>query len=187
MAPKIDGRIDEVGWQDGISGFIPPRRRSAAAESTTFLYLHDEGNLYIAARCHESVMDSLSAHASQRDGLVHADDCVGFFLQPDPAVPTVYQVYFNSMGEVFDQSIVWEDVWYEASRNWDGEYEVATRREADRWSIEIRIPLAQFGAKTESGAAMGLNFRRKQPRLNTSADWMPIDYDPRTLGVLRFE
>jgi hypothetical protein len=31
---------------------------------------------------------------------------------------------------------------------------------------------------------MGLNFRRKQARLDTAADWMPIDYDPSSLGVL---
>jgi hypothetical protein len=70
-------------------------------------------------------------------------------------------------------------------RHWDGEYEIGVHRDDDFWSIEIRIPVEQFGIKIESGQNWRINFRRKQPRLETTADWQtPIDYKPDTFGLL---
>jgi hypothetical protein len=54
--------------------------------------------------------------------------------------------------------------------------------------MEARIPLSELGATSESGSKLGLNFRRKQARLSTSADWMvPISYSPKTYGVLELK
>ena len=73
----------------------------------------------------------------------------------------------------------------DGDRQWDGEYIVKTDRKNDHWSIEIAIPLAQFNITGDPGTTMGLNFRRKQPRLGGSADWqVPIDYDPKTFGLM---
>ena len=73
-------------------------------------------------------------------------------------------------------------------RNWNGEYELGIAKSSDSWSIEARIPAEQLGAKLSSGKDWHLNFRRKQKRLDSSADWMlPIGADPQTLGVLTFE
>jgi len=42
-----------------------------------------------------------------------------------------------------------------------------------------------LGGIAEPGKKWKINFRRKQRRLDTVADWqVPIDYDPETLGFL---
>ena len=102
---------------------------------------------------------------------------------------TVYQIYVNPSGTIFDQRITFdENMWYTADRTWDGEYDVATQRVDDRWSVEIRVPLSALGAGAQTDSAWGLNFRRKQARTGAAADWqVPIDYDPGTIGELKFE
>jgi len=101
----------------------------------------------------------------------------------------VYQIYVNPSGTVFDQRISFDEtMWYTTDLEWDGQYEVATSQGDDHWSIEIGIPLAQFGPAPDRGSGWGLNFRRKQARAAAAADWqIPIDYDPRTFGELVFE
>lgn len=98
----------------------------------------------------------------------------------------VYQIYFNPLGSVFDQKIsVSPEAGFDADRTWNGTYEVKTIKGSDFWSIEVRIPLNQFEFAIKSGQKWGLNFRRKQKRFNSSADWqVPITYDPETYGYL---
>ena len=134
-------------------------------------------------------MVDVKALVEDRDGSVYGEDCVGYFLQPDPDEMTVYQIYVNPLGTVFDQKITFDEtMWYTADREWDGEYAVATQRTDDRWSVEIAIPLEQLGGDIEANPAWMVNFRRKQARTNAAADWqVPIDYNPGTFGELSFE
>ncbi len=185
----IDGRITESFWREPESVFFDPEGESMQTDPTSFYFAYDHDNLYIAARCTELKMDSMVATASEHDGPVYGEDCIGFFFQPDPAVDTVYQIYFGASGAVYDCKI-WrgEDGWMDYDRNWNGEYELGIAKSADSWSIEAHIPAEQLGAKLSSGKDWHLNFRRKQKRLDSSADWMlPIGADPQTLGVLTFE
>ncbi|MBD3218088.1 MAG: hypothetical protein GF310_07410, partial [candidate division Zixibacteria bacterium] len=187
--PNIDGRITESFWGEPETVFFDPEGESMQADPTSFYFAYDNDNFYIAAKCTEMNMDSMVATASEHDGPVYSEDCIGFFFQPDPAVDTVYQIYIGASGAAYDCKI-WrgEDGWMNYNTNWDGDYEVVVAKSADFWSIEARIPAAQLGAELSTNKDWHLNFRRKQKRLDTSADWMlPIGADPQTLGVLTFE
>jgi len=187
--PRIDGKPSDVCWgaADPIAELYTGYGYSDVDGHTEFSFGHDDENLYVSAVCHDEIMEELVANTTERDGAVYAEDCVGLFFQPDPEEMVVYQVYFSPLGTVFDQRISFDEtMWYTTDRAWDGEYEVATFQGDDHWSIEIAIPLAQFGAT--DGGKWGLNLRRKQARAAASADWqVPIDYDPRTFGELAFE
>lgn len=189
--PRIDGKPSEQCWlgAGAIEGLYTGYGYSDVDGDTEFSFGHDEGNLYVAAVCHDEIMEELVAGVTERDGAVYSEDCVGFFFQPDPEEMVVYQVYVNASGTVFDQRISFDEtMWYTTDLEWDGQYEVATFRGDDHWSIEIGIPLAQLGVSPDDGSRWGLNFRRKQPRAGGAADWqVPIDYNPRTFGELVFE
>ena len=76
----------------------------------------------------------------------------------------------------------------EADRDWNGDYQVATGKGDGFWSIEVKIPLEQLGTTAESGQQWRVNFRRKQQRLGSTADWqVPISYDPTTYGIMKME
>ncbi len=183
--PVVDGRVDDECWQDPETVLFAYGGGKAKTDPAEFYFAHDGGNLYVAASCSDEEPGSAASSASKRDGAVYADDCVGYFFQPDTSERVVYQVYANPDGVVFDQRIVIrEDGSWEADPDWNGEYEVGTAREADGWGIEMRIPLDQLAAGI---GTWGVNFRRKQPRLG-NGDWqVPISYDPGTYGLLVFE
>ena len=186
-APTIDGQVDEPGWGVPVTRFFHYEGGEAKTDPVQFHFGRDDENLYVAAVCRDEKPDSIIARAEEQDGPVYAEDCVGYFFQPDTAEDVVYQVYFNPLGTVFDQRIaIQEDGYWDVDRNWNGSYEVKTTRGVDGWSIEARIPLAELGAVGTPGP-WGLNFRRKQPRLG-NADWqLPISYDPGTYGYLTLE
>jgi predicted phosphodiesterase len=188
--PVIDGDVSDACW----GRCTPVRKLHAPYDETVdgateFSFACDAENLYLSAVCYDPEMVNLAAEVEERDGPVYGEDCVGYFFQPDPDEMTVYQIYVNPLGTVFDQKITFDEtMWYTADRDWDGEYEVATRRMDDRWSVEVRIPLAQIGGDLEKTPSWMANFRRKQARTSASADWqVPIDYNPGTFGELSFE
>ena len=185
--PKLDGKLDEACWQAAVSGLLAPGGEPSALDPTRFYFAFDRDNLYLAARCEDSQIDSVTAEVAEQDGPVYSEDCVGYFVQPNLYEKIVYQIYFNPRGTAYDvQYKAGTDGYLSGDRSWDGVYEVGTARTAEAWTIEVRIPLAQLGVSAESGQDWGLNFRRKQPRLGSAADWQqPIDTDPQTLGVLR--
>jgi len=187
--PIIDGKISELIWKNPITHFFGTKGGLMDIEPVEFYFAHDEANLFIAARCSESAMDSLAAKSIERDGPVYGEDCVGFFFQPDRNLKTIYQVYFNPLGIVFDQRIVInDDNRYEVDREWNGTYEIKTVKGDGFWSIEARIPFSELGVEGTSEREWGINFRRKQARMKSTADWLyPISYDPSTFGVLVLE
>jgi hypothetical protein len=68
---------------------------------------------------------------------------------------------------------------------WDGDYEVASRRAADHWVIELHVPFETIGISGGPPATpLRLNMRRKQRSLETTADWMPVGFDPAFMGWL---
>jgi predicted phosphodiesterase len=186
--PVIDARIDEPCWRDPVQRFFGPDGGSAMIDPIQVYFAHDGQNVYVAAVCHDPRIDSLRTTATERDGAVYNDDCVGFFIEPMFRSGTAYQIYVNPLGTVFDQKLERQAGGsYSGDRTWNGEYEVRTQRSPFAWIVEMRIPIAQFATRIGKNQPWRLNFRRKQPRLGTSGDWqVPIDYDPATFGFLQF-
>jgi predicted phosphodiesterase len=183
---EIDGKVTEDFWQNPVTRLYSRDGDKSPVDSVYFYFGYDENNLFLAAVCRESQPDSIMASITEHDGPVYGEDCVGYFFRPFAGQDTAYQIYFNPNGAVFDQVIYNDDRGYwTGDRSWNGEYEVKTFHENGYWSVESRIPLKQFGAKLEKGLKWGVNFRRKQKRLDTAGDWQtPIDYNPDTYGIL---
>jgi len=184
-APVIDGKC----WQTPANVLFDPDGALSQIEPADFFFAYDSKNLYFAARCRESKMDSIVAKVTKNDGGVSGEDCVGFFIQPNPKLDTAYQIYFNPLGTVLDQKIYRGHFgYYFGNRHWDAKYKVKTSKDNDYWYVEAAIPLAQMHIKAASGQSWGLNFVRKQKRLKNSADWqVPVDYDPQSFGVLKLK
>jgi len=188
-APQIDGKIEEECWRNPQFRLFASDGSEAEIEQTEYYYAYDEDNLYLAVRCTESEPDSIRSNATEHDGAVYADDCVGYFLEPDFGSQNIYQIYFNPDGISYDARYwIGDDGWRDGTRDWNGKYDVKTIKGDDYWSIEIKIPLEQFEIKSDSIEKMRLNFRRKQQHLKAVADWqLPLEYDASYYGHLIFK
>jgi len=183
LLPVIDGKITEPFWQKPVYKLFAPDGGAMMIDSAYFYFAHDENNIYIAALCKESKMDAIVVKVNEQDGAVYGEDCVGYFFIPNRDTEIIYQIYFNPNAIVFDQKI--SNNGYNADREWNGNYEVKTFKGKNFWSIEVRIPLEQLDAKVAQDQQWGVNFRRKQPRYKSTADWqVPIQYDPKSYGLL---
>jgi 3',5'-cyclic AMP phosphodiesterase CpdA len=182
----IDGQLSEDVWNRPTTEGFAPDGSPAQGEPASFYFAWDDSSLYLAVVCAEDSLESLAAAVSEHDGPIYAEDCVGYFLQPETADGPAYQVYFNPLGVAFDQRITVENgEGVAADRDWNGTYRVGSSRGDDHWAIEVGMPLSQLGAEGKAGRTWALNFRRKQHRLRTSVDWLvPISYNPRDYGVL---
>jgi hypothetical protein len=189
LPPKIDGILSEDVWQAPETRFYSPSGEPTDNEPVEFFFAHDSANLYLAAHCIESKVDSIRADVSERDGAVYGEDCVGYLFCPEAADGIVYLVYFNPNGIIFDQKIVWDSTgYYKSHPDWNGSYEIMTRMGDDFWDVEVRIPLSEFGDFAAGSSSWDVNFRRKQNRLNSSGDWqVPRNYDPKTFGKMTLQ
>jgi hypothetical protein len=188
--PALDGRVSEPCWRRAVPEevFYASDGTPGVEGETAFRFGYDRENLYVAAVCRDAGIGDLSAEVVERDGPVYAEDCVGFFIQPDRDAMEVYQIYVNPRGTLFDQRITFDEtMWYTTHIDWNGDIDAATSRHSDRWSVEVSIPFSAIGLDGPPEGPVGLNFRRKQPDAWPPADWqVPIDYDPHTFGQLRF-
>ena len=184
--PKIDGKLTEACWSCPVTELYDPGGKAMAIDSVYFYFAHDDKYLYLGALCRENRPDSVFASVSKRDGAVYGEDCVGYFFIPDTNQPYIYQIYFNPRGTIFDQKITYDETGYKsAERDWKADCKVKTFRGESYWSLEARLPLEQFGETPAEGTDWGLNFRRKQKRLDNAADWqVPIEYHPDDMGRL---
>jgi hypothetical protein len=189
MPLAIDGNVAEPIWSNAETLLFASDGGEMTIDPVGFYFAYDDDNLYIAAKCYETKMDSMAASVVEHDGPIYAEDCIGLFLQPDVGKAIAYQIYFNPLGRAFDQKLTMDENGYmSGDRGWNGEYDIKTIHGDDFWTVEAAIPLKQIGATVRQGTKMGLNFRRKQARLSSSADWqVPIDYDPKTFGILIME
>ncbi len=183
--PVIDGSIKEKLWQKPVTHLFTNDSEAMKTDSVRFYFAADSANLYLAAVCFDPNPDSIRVKATERDKGVHLDDCVGWFLLPDTSKGDIYQVYFNPNAVVLDQKIaVSPEGKMDVDMAWSADVEVKAAKGKDYWSVEAKLPLAQFGVAAKPGNVWGLNFRRKQPGRKASADWQPISYDPHGLGLM---
>ena len=184
--PLIDGDLDENVWKEPITYLFAQDGSAMTIEPVSFYFAWDKDNLYLAAKCTETKMDSIAARATKHDGAVYAEDCVGYFIQPNTEDGPVYQIYLNPLGKPFDQKItVKNGIGVAADREWNGQYQVKAFKGKDYWTIEAKIPLRQLGVKAQTGKSWGIGFRRKQRRLSSAADWLvPTSYDSKDYGIL---
>ncbi len=183
--PKVDGKVIEQLWRRPVMDLFTNDSEAMGTDSVRFYFAADTANLYLAAVCFDPHPDSVRANATERDKGVHLDDCVGWFLAPDTAKGTIYQVYFNPNAVVLDQKItVSPEGKMDVDMAWNADVTVKAAKGKEYWSVEARLPLAQFGTRAKPGDVWGLNFRRKEPGKKANADWQPITYDPHGLGLL---
>jgi len=188
-APEIDGIIEEACWQKPQTVLLDSDGQPATSDPVEFYFAYDNNNLYLAAKCYDSKIDSILAKITEHDGAIYSDDCVGYFIEAKLHSDTAYQIYFNPSGIAFDQKLILSSTgWMNTERSWNGSYETVTKLEKDYWSIEVKIPMELLGYSLRNGDKCRLNFRRKQPRTGDNINWQtPIDYNPNTWGYLLFK
>lgn len=177
-APKLDGVVDDAVWQevapitDFYQNISQMRAFTIKGESRAYVG-HRDGVLYIGIRGYEPSTHDLTAAAQDRDDLAYQDDCVEVFFDANLDSRTYHQYVINSIGTIMDQYNNGES--RGGDLGWNGALESAQYLGEDFWSIELAIPLGQFGVPAPStGDVWGANIARiRITHASEYGQWVP--------------
>ena len=159
---RIDGRLDEEVYAAiaPIGGFVQqlPIEGVPATEPTDLWVFFDEDNLYVAARCHDSQADRITANELRRDnnGIWQYNDNFTVAIDTFHDRRTGFFFQTNPIGGVRDQAI--NDG--ANNVNWNTVWDVKTSRFDGGYTLEMIIPFKSLRYRAAGPQTWGINIRR---------------------------
>lgn len=183
---RLDGRLDEPAWRDaGVIADLTqqaPRPGEATPFRTEVRILADRYHLYFGITCEDPDSERIAVHTMQRDGNMSGDDTVSLVLDTFLDHRTGYLFEVNASGARLDGLI--SDPNLDASLDWDGIWDVATRRTATGWTAEIVLP-AQTIRFNRTNGEWGFNVQRYVARDQITLRWSGATLDAKILDLRR--
>ena len=171
--PVIDGLTDEcwnaVPWGGGFIQ-MQPAENKPPSQQTEFKVLHDNNNLFVLIRAHDTEAEKISRIISRRDNF--SGDMVQIELDSYYDGQTAFSFTATASGTKGDEMISqngqnWDE-------NWNPVWFLATSIDDSGWTAEMRIPLSQlrFGKKEEQ--VWGMQIMRHIYRNEERSAWQYI-------------
>jgi hypothetical protein len=179
-APVIDGRLSDAAWAQAevLTGFVQkePLEGRPASERTEVRVLYDADALYVGAWLFDA--GELVVGRAARDAPLNDTDA--FLLILDTYLDRQNGLVFATTpaGIEYDAQVTNEGQGGGFNLNWDGNWRVATSRDADGWYVEMRIPFSTLryagrarrpGGSTSSGGYAGRTSRQSGRRSRGSS------------------
>ncbi len=152
----IDGKLDDPLWQECHPLFLLPAFNlkniaDVCEVETQVRIVRDEQHLYIAYDCREPQMPLMVCEERQRDDArTWSDSSLEIFLyQEGGARQFYYQWIINAVGSISDYEH--ERIGAKSINNlgWNSNCQYAVQRLEDRWTAEVKIPLAEIAYNPE--------------------------------------
>ncbi|MBI2822471.1 MAG: carbohydrate binding family 9 domain-containing protein, partial [Acidobacteria bacterium] len=183
--PHIDGVLDEEVWRSAalIDRFVQqePAIGAPATERTEVRVLYDARHMFIGLYAFDSDPAGIIATEMRRDSdRLFEEDNFQIILDTFNDRRSGYMFVTNPLGAKLEQQISEEGegsgrgTTSNINRNWDGVWEVASRRVDDGWTAEIAIPTTTVRFRQAESQIWGVNFMRNIRRKNEQAFWAPI-------------
>ncbi|MBI4474140.1 MAG: hypothetical protein HY646_15830 [Acidobacteria bacterium] len=191
--PRIDGIPDEEIWRASAAAgdFIQqePNEGEPSTERTEVRIVYDPSHIYIAVHAYDSDPQAINATEMRRDSpRILDEDNFQVIIDTFNDLRSGYMFVTNPLGAKLEQQISEEGEGdrrgnnSNVNRNWDGVWDVATRRTDTGWTAEIAIPTATLRFRESDEQTWGINFMRSIRRKNEQVFWAPI---PKAYGLTR--
>ena len=177
---RIDGRLDDAAWADAplLHGFtqFDPVEGVPASQRTDVRVLVTDAAVYFAVEAFDDTEGGIRATLAKRDGFARTDDYVRFVLDTfdDQRRAFVFQV--NPIG------VQGDGLWVEGQgRGWgdpidwnpDFLWESAGRVGADRYVVEVKVPLKSLRFPALPVQDWGFQVQRTIQRNGFTSSWAP--------------
>lgn len=157
--PKLDGRVEAAEWSGAgkIPAFVNNSDGTPTAASTSMMIGHDDKSVYIAVVCQEPDMSKAkAAEMPGRDPNNYLNESIELFMNPKADRASYYHFIADIIGQKYDA--LGSDCY-----GYNPEWQVASYKGNDFWSMEIAIPFTAFAASTPApGDAWLANFARER-------------------------
>ena len=176
---QLDGRSDDAAWQAvqplPLTVYMP-KYRAEPTERTVARIAYDDDALYV-------VIDAWEAHPGgiRASSMIRDDDAPGDFLNVllDTFLDGQNAVTFSTTpgGNRNDWTVSNDAQSYNSlSPAWNGVWDLATRREAEGWHAEFRIPFSTLRFSSSDGRVeFGLSVNRLSSHSNERVTFPDIE------------
>jgi Domain of unknown function (DUF5916)/Carbohydrate family 9 binding domain-like len=168
---RLDAKFAEPIWQtvDSIVDFRQrePLEGAPATERTVVKLVRDAERLYVAVRAYDSDMGSIRSAQLRRDADLSSDDNITVLIDSYRDRRGAFLFSTNPNGAMWDGQLIGLD---NVNDNWNGIWDVVTRRDSASWSAEFAIPLRTLRFNPGNDI-IGLNVRRVIRRKNEEDLW----------------
>lgn len=174
---RLDGQLDEEVYHlvPPVTGFIQqiPDEGAPASERTEAWVMFDGSNLYLGARCYDSVPESAwVANEMRRDtAQLRQEDTFAVILDTFYDRRNGVAFYTNPLGALADFAITNEG---NPNSDWNPVWDVRTGRFDGGWTVEMEIPFRSLRYRPEESPLWGFQLRRVIRRKNEGAYLSPL-------------
>src|SRR4029453_11152573 len=132
-----------------------PNEGAPGSQRTEVRLLYDDEAIYVGARLHDARADSIVRQLVRRDAQSRSDL---FMVYLDPYYDRRSGYFFgvNAAGTQFDGTL-YNDAW--SDNSWDGVWEGRSRKDAQGWTVEMRVPFSQLRFARADVQRWGINFQ----------------------------
>ena len=171
LAIVLDGELNDPAWERAtpISSFLQrdPLDGAPATLRTEARVAFDATAIYVAVRAFDADPERIVGFLTRRDE-ESSSDWVHVLIDSYHDRRTAYQFGVNPVGVKRDS------YWYNDSNrddSWDAVWDVVSRRDADGWCAEFRIPFSQLRFSGAGDGRLGFAVMRDVARLKETATW----------------
>ena len=194
--PKIDGKLDDICWQNSAkTGELiqfEPQRGEPATQPITIYLAYDANNLYVAFECFKTDMNNLAANLTRRDSFFFSDDHVEVLIDTFLDGRNCYAFALNPLGTQTDRRLINEGTNRRTGQSmigtaisWDCDWQGQAAIGTDSWTAEFAIPFAELRfSKEMETATWGINFWRNDESSAEEQTW--ADLGERQYAVSEF-
>ncbi|MFA6102609.1 MAG: DUF4838 domain-containing protein [Victivallaceae bacterium] len=158
-AVTIDGKLDEPFWS-GIPALKVNLNKDDAEPcgiAAMAKVCYDKDYLYIGVRCEEPLTAEIKDSCRVHDGPVWDENELEFFFDINNAQKDFKQILVNTLGTITDV----ESINGKGSMKWESDAQVTVAKDADSWTLEMRVPFKTLGGNIpHPGAIWGFNICR---------------------------
>lgn len=179
-APVVDGLLDEATWKQAtrLGTFKTLGGLDASASSWVDMQAAVHENvLYLGARL-ANPGAPLRALITENGGRVWTDDCLELFFR-DPSDGHTRQLTVNGNG-------AWWSGMFLGSGEWKPNIRAAAKRQAQGWTVEMAIPLADLPMTRGGRSPVAFQARYLVRNQSAYVSWAS-GQSPSELGLLCFE
>ena len=172
----VDGALDEEVWSRAVPAidFIQsdPQEGQPATELTEVRIAYDADYLYIGAICRDSDPSAIVVNEIRKDFAGRDQDTFEVLLDTFADRRNGFVFSTNSAGAKADTQMANEG--RDVNTNWDAVWWVQSRRTAEGWTAEFRIPFKTLRFDSGDAKSWGINFARRVRRKSEVSYWSPV-------------
>ena len=181
---RADGRLEESAWDAAIpaTSFTQrdPDAGAPATERTEVRIVYDAAAVYVGARLSDT-NGQVSSRLGRRDSSLPGSDWFTVSLDSYHDHLTGFRFSVNPDGVRRDEKLSADD----EDESWDPVWQAAATRDAQGWTVEMRIPLSQLRFRNEDEQVWGIQLEREIAR-NNEVSWFAFTPKRERAGIARF-